>query len=196
MHVREFIEKNYPEYYSWNSYPADKTAAFCEVAGEWGVFSNFAQIPIVVDGVCFYCAESLFQVMKFSDSEARKTIFSLKGQALKMKAKRFEKTVGVRPDWGEVIVDVLKFCLMKKFEQSEPFRTELERSHGLFIVEDQSRFTKSADTYGAKLTAGGKEFSGPNLMGRLLMELRDNGELKYEIPQDFLLFGDLKAPMI
>ena len=29
MHIREFIEKNYPEYYSIEHYLADKTAAFC-----------------------------------------------------------------------------------------------------------------------------------------------------------------------
>lgn len=189
MHVREFIEKNYPEYYSWNHYPADKTAAFCEVAGEWGIFSNFASTPITVNGVEFYCAESLFQVMKFSDPEARRVIHSLRGQGLKMKAKHFEKTCGVRSDWGEIIVDVLKFCLMNKYEQSQAFREELERSKGLFIVEDQSRFTKSADTYGAKLTADGEEYSGPNLMGRLLMELRDNGRLDYCLSPELVVFN-------
>lgn len=189
MHVREFIEKNYPEYYSWNHYPADKTAAFCEVAGEWGIFSNFASTPIKVNGVEFYCAESLFQVMKFSDTEAQKVIYGLKGQGLKMKAKHFEKTCGVRSDWGEIFVDVLKFCLMKKYEQSQAFREELERSKGLFIVEDQSRFTKSADTYGAKLSDDGKEYSGPNLMGRLLMELRDNGRLDYCLSPELVVFN-------
>ena len=112
--------------YSWNHYPADKTAAFCEVAGKWGIFSNFASTPITVNGVEFYCAESLFQVMKFSDPGAQKVIHGLKGQGLKMKAKHFEKTVGVRSDWGEILVDVLKFCLMKKYEQSQAFREELE----------------------------------------------------------------------
>ena len=192
MHIREFIEKNYPEYYSWNSYPADRTAAFCSTHDEWGIFSNFAQTPVTVDGVEFYSTESLFQVMKFTDTEARKTIYSLKGQGLKMKAKKFEKTAGVRADWGEVIVDVLKFCLMTKYEQSEAFRNELSRSGDRFIVEDQSTFTKPADTYGAKLSKDGTAYEGPNLMGRLLMELRDNGKLEYRLPEGILSFSDLK----
>ena len=37
----------------------------------------------------------------------------------------------------------------------------------------------------------GKEFVGPNLMGRLLMELRDNGKLDYTLPEDALSFRDL-----
>lgn len=192
MHVREFIEKYYPKYYSWNSYPADRTVAFCSTHDEWGIFSNFAQTPVTVDGVVFYSTESLFQVMKFTDAEARKTIYSLKGQGLKMKAKKFEKTAGVRSDWGEIIVDVLKFCLMTKYAQSEAFRNELSRSGDRFIVEDQSTFTKPADTYGAKLSKDGTAYEGPNLMGRLLMELRDNGKLEYKLPEGMLDLSDLK----
>jgi hypothetical protein len=53
---------------------------------------------------------------------------------------------------------------------------------GLYIVEDQTSFSKSADAWGAKLK--GNEFVGPNVLGRLLMELRDNGKLEYKLPED------------
>lgn len=192
MHVREFIEKNYPEYYSWNNYPADLTATFCRTSEKWGLFSNFAQTPIKVNDVTFYSAESLFQTMKFTNAEARKAVSSIKGRGLKMKAKHFEKTVGARPEWGNIIVDVLKFCLVMKYRQSEPFREELERSGGLFIVEDQTTSRQPVNTYGVKLSADGKEYSGPNLMGRLLMELRDNGSLDYTLPENITDFSDLK----
>lgn len=193
MHVRQFIQEFYPEYYSWNEYPADQTISFCKVKDPHGIFSNFAPTPIVVDGVTFSSAESLFQVMKFTD-EARREIYSKAGQGLKMCAKKYEKTVGVRQDWGQIIVDVLKFCLMQKYEQSAEFRAELAATGNKFIVEDQSSFRKPADTYGAKLTPDATTWSGPNLMGRLLMELRDkNGklELKHQLPADLLNFQDL-----
>ena len=192
MHIREFIEKNYPEYYSIERYPKDKTAAFCSVDQPWGLFSNFGRTPLVVDGVRFDCTEKLFQIMKFADDVSRKAIYSVKGQTIKMKAKHFEKAGTVRPDCGEIIVDAMKFCLTEKFRQSEAFREELERSRGLYIVEDQTTFPKkSPDTWGVKLSADGSEFVGPNLMGRLLMELRDNGKLDYSLPEDVLLFQDL-----
>lgn len=191
MHVREYIERYFPEYYSWNEYPADQTVSFCKTDQEWGIFSNFAQTPIVADGVTFPCAESLFQIMKFTDSVARRDIFAQRGQKLKMRAKHYEKTVGVRPVWGQLLVHALKYCLMLKYEQSPTFRAELERSRGRFIVEDQTTFRKPADTYGAKLSPDGKLWSGPNLMGRLLMELRDNGRLDYNLPPDILQFQDL-----
>jgi ribA/ribD-fused uncharacterized protein len=192
VHVREFIKKNYPEYYSIERYPADKTAAFCKVDAPWGIFSNFGRTPLVVDGVSFDCSEKLFQVMKFADMASRKSVFKAKGQTMKMKAKHQEKVGTVRPDWGEIIVDAMKFCLMQKYTQCEAFRTELERSRGLFIVEDQTTFPKkNPDTWGVKQSGDGKEYIGPNLMGRLLMELRDNGKLDYVLPPEVTSFQDL-----
>ena len=111
---------------------------------------------------------------------------------MKMKTKPLEKNPGVRKEWGKVIVDALKWCLMLKYENSTEFRQELERSKGKYIVEDQSTFTKPADTYGAKLTVGGTEYSGSNLMGRLLMELRDKGRLDYNLPKELTDFSDLR----
>ena len=192
MHIREFIEKNYPEYYSIEQYPVDKTAPFCKVDAPWGIFSNFGRTPLVVNGVSFDCSEKLFQVMKFADAESRRAVYTAKGQTMKMKAKHQEKVGTVRPDWGEIIVDAMKFCLMQKYVQSEAFRIELERSRGLFLVEDQTTFQKkNPDTWGAKLSGDEKEYIGPNLMGRLLMELRDNGKLDYVLPSDATVFQDL-----
>ena len=192
MHVREYIERYFPEYYSWNEYPAAQTISFCKTDQGWGIFSNFAQTPIVADGVTFACAESLFQIMKFTDSAARRDIFAQRGQKLKMRAKHYEKAVGVRPDWGQLLVHALKYCLMLKYEQNPAFRVELERSRGRYIVEDQTTFPKKqADTYGAKLKPDGKHWEGSNLMGRLLMELRDNGLLHYNLPSDLIQFKDL-----
>lgn len=194
MHIREFIEKNYPEYYSIERYPADRCAPFCKVDGPWGIFSNFGWTPILVGGIPFDCSEKLFQVMKFSDTASRRAVYGARGQTMKMKAKHHEKVGTVRSDWGETIVDAMKFCLMQKYAQSEAFRLELERSRGLFIVEDQTTFPKkNPDTWGAKLSADGKEYIGPNLMGRLLMELRDNGKLDYVLPPDATSFRDLSV---
>lgn len=73
-----------------------------------------------------------------------------------------------------IIVDAMKQCLQLKYEQSEAFRAALERTKDMYIVEDQSTFRKKyADTWGVKRQ--GDFYVGPNLLGRLLMELRDNG---------------------
>lgn len=188
MHVRELIEKYYPEYYGWFDYPAGRTVAFNKTDEAWGILGNFAATPLLVDGVVFDCAEKLFQVMKFTDTAARKAVYARKGMPIKWTAKGLERDGRCRSDWGEHLVDVLKFCLVTKYAQSEAFRAELARTGGRFIVEQAHG---RADTYSARLSDDGTTWSGGNLMGRLLMELRDKGSLEYHLPEDFLHFSDL-----
>ena len=97
-----------------------------------------------------------------------------------MKAKAFEKRGVERSDWREIAVDVMRFCLNHKYASSEIFRKELERSKGRYIVEDESSRKKRPDSWGAVLDTTTNEYYGKNIMGRLLMELREAGELKYE----------------
>ena len=191
MRLEGYIKEYYPEWYGIREYPADKTAAFCKVDKEWGILGNFGRSPIFVDGVPFDCTEKLFQVMKFSDPESRRIIYAQKGQPIKMMAKHQEKVGVVREDWGRIFIDAMKFCLVQKYAQSEEFRRELERSKGMFIVEQQANPKRPAGAYSAKLSDDGKSWIGPNIMGRLLMELRDKGTLNYQLPEDAMKFSDL-----
>ena len=64
---------------------------------------------------------------------------------------------------------------MLKYKQCEEFRRQLDSTSGKYIVEDQTSFRKKyADTWGVKRE--GEFYVGLNLLGRLLMELRDNPE--------------------
>ena len=194
MRVSDSIRLHYPRYWGFQTYPADRVCAVRRIAGEWGVFSNFAQTPLVVDGAAFDTSERLFQVMKFADPEARRAVYAKRGNP-KMTAKHWQKEGRLRPDWAERDVDAMKFCLMEKYRQSESFRAALARSGDRFIVEDQTTFPrKTADAWGAKRTPDGAGFVGPNLLGRLLMELRDaGGALAYDrpLPADMVSFADL-----
>jgi Uncharacterized protein conserved in bacteria len=175
--VAPFIEKYYPQYYSIETYPVTECVPIRKVSDEWGILCNFARTPIKYDGVSYKSAEQLFQMMKFTDEEVRKKVYAANNP--KMTAKHYEKTHR-RSDWGMVIVDAMKQCLQLKYEQSEEFRAALERSKGKYIVEDQSTFPKkTADTWGVKQQ--GDSYVGPNLLGRLLMELRDNGRLEFVV---------------
>ena len=183
--IADFIRENYPEYWGMQSYPADQCVRIYKIDEEWGIFSNFGHTPIVVEGVTFDTSERLFQLMKFKDEEPVKAIYYKKGNP-KMTTKHWEKTHR-REDWGKIVIDAMKFCLTQKYEQSEEFRKELERSKGKFIVEDQTSFPKKTpDTWGVKLQDD--NFVGPNLLGRLLMELRDTKTLEYKLPNDALDF--------
>lgn len=182
--IAPFIQEFYPEYYSIETYPAHECVTIRKVKEPWGILGNFAPTPIVLEGVVFKTSEQLFQLMKFKDAEAVQAVYHARNS--KMTAKKWE-TTHRRSDWGQMIVDAMKFCLMQKYAQNETFRDELNRTKGKFIVEDQTSFPKKApDTWGVKLQ--GDHFVGPNLLGRLLLELRDTGKLDYSLPADFLTF--------
>lgn len=182
--IAPFIQKYYPEYYSIETYPVSECVAIRKVKEPWGIFGNFAPTPIILNKVTFKTSELLFQLMKFKEKEPILAVYNAKTP--KMIAKHWEKTHR-REDWGRMIVDAMKFCITQKYEQSEDFRKELERSKGKYIVEDQTSFPKKTpDTWGVKQQ--GSVFIGPNLLGRLLMELRDKGKLDYQLPDDALYF--------
>lgn len=182
--IAPFIQEFYSQYYSIETYPVTESVAIHKVSEPWGIFGNFARTPIIIDGVMFKTSEQLFQLMKFKDKEPVLAVYNANNP--KMTTKYWEKTHR-RDDWGQMVVDAMKFCLTKKFEQSEDFKAELERSRGKFIVEDQTSFPKKTpDTWGVKQQ--GDNFVGPNLLGRLLMELRDNGKLDYSLPADAMSF--------
>ncbi len=170
--IREYS----PEYWGISEYPADRSVTFNKVCAKWGIFSNFAHTPITFDGKGFSCVEQMFQCMKFTSHDVIADIMSASGQKIKMKAKHWVKQGKQRPGWASMLVDTLKLCLRLKYEQCAEFREALAASGTHYIVEDQSSFTKKyADAYGCKRV--GDKFVGPNLMGRLLMELRAGGTL-------------------
>lgn len=192
--VVDFIRENYPEYYGFQTYPVADCVCIRKLADEWGVFSNFAASPLSVEGIPFGSAEELYQLMKFRDPEIIRrirngiTAAGKRCHQVKKTAKSYEKQHR-RPDWGSMFIDALKYALQCKYEQCELFRAELARSQGRFIVEDQSAFPKrQPDAWGVKPSDDGIIFQGPNVLGRLLMELRDVGCLNYTLPTNALDF--------
>ena len=197
MSLHEQIKQYYPQYSDIQRYPADQCACIRKTKDEWGILGNFYQAPIVVEGVTIDCTERLFHLMKFRATadakEGIKSEYTVKaGMNIKMHMKPIyrQHPEWLRDDWGVMVVDAMKFCLQTKYEQCEAFRKELERSQGLFIVEDETarnaREHKDADSWGVNLV--GNEYVGPSLLGRLLMELRDTGKLDYALPADATKF--------
>ena len=182
--IAPFIKEYYPQYYSIETYPISECVTIRKVKEPWGILGNFAPTPININNVTFKTSELLFQLLKFKDAEPVLAVYNANNP--KMTTKHWEKTHR-REDWGKIVIDAMKFCLTQKYEQSEEFRKELERSKRKFIVEDQTSFPKKTpDTWGVKLQDD--NFVGPNLLGRLLMELRDTKTLEYKLPNDALDF--------
>ena len=192
MTLHEQIKEYYPQYSDIQHYPAD---CIRKTKEEWGILGNFYQAPIIVEGVTIDCTERLFHLMKFkatAEEGIKSEYAARRGMNIKMHMKPIYKShpEWLRDEWGAMVVDAMRFCLQTKYDQCEAFRKELERSKGLFIVEDETkrnqRKKKDADSWGTNLV--GNEYVGPNLLGRLLMELRDTGKLEYQLPDDALTF--------
>ena len=183
--VSEFIKEYYPQYWGDQVYPIAQSVFFHKKTDDHWILSNMASCPLEIEGIQFNNSEHLFQTLKFATPESIIAVYQSKSP--KMTAKHWQKIGGHRrEDWGEIILDVMKFCLQQKYEQCPEFREELEKTKGCHIVElqDSKRDKESsrANAWGVK--SKGQNYVGPNIMGRLLMELRD-GKLKYKLPNDW-----------
>ena len=183
--IAEFIKKYYPEYWGIQVYPIEQSVFFHKKTDEHWILSNIASCPLEIEGIPFKNSEHLFQTLKFATPASITAVYQSKSP--KMTAKHWQKVGGHRrEDWGEIILDVMKFCLQKKYEQCPEFRAELDSTKEYNIVELQDRkndkASSRANAWGVKTK--GQNYEGANLMGRLLMELRD-GEMEYKLPDDW-----------
>ena len=183
--IAEAIRIYYPEYWGDQVYPIAQSVFFHKMTDEHWILSNMASCPLEVEGIPFKSSEQLFQTLKFATPKSITAVYQ--SNNAKMTAKHYQKLGGHRrEDWEQILVDVMKFCLQQKFEQCPEFRQELERTKGYHIVELQDakndKELSRANAWGVKTK--GQNYVGPNLMGRLLMELRD-GTMEYKLPEDW-----------
>lgn len=163
----------------------------------FGGLSNMASgYPLHINGIRILTTEALYQACRFPHMPEvqREIIGQHSPMTAKMKSKPHRKTS--RPDWDEVRHKVMRWCLRVKLAQNyEEFGRLLLSTCDKSIVE-QSR---KDDFWGAKLAdEAGDTLVGQNVLGRLLMELREKlkedteGALKTVPPlgiPDFMLLG-------
>lgn len=171
---------HYPQYDIIARYPAEQTIGYTSTAAAWGIFSNFAKTPMLVNGIEFACVEQMFHYIRLNNAMERAEYIKLTpNMGLKMKAKAFKKRGIERSDWREIAVEVMRFCLNHKYQASVEFRKALADSGSKYIVEDESNRKKKPDSWGTVLDATTNEYYGKNIMGQLLMELREKEQLDY-----------------
>lgn len=133
-----------------------------------GLFSNFAQTPIVIEGVRYPTAEHFFQSQKTSNSYQWREIVEAPTPLL---AKQLGKKCELRPDWEINKVAVMYQVVREKALQCPQFRQELLDT-GDAELEENSPF----DPYWGI----GRDGSGRNMLGEILMDVRQeikDGEL-------------------
>lgn len=167
---------------------------FRRAADEFGGLSNMtSEFPVIVGDVQACSSEALYQACRFPHlPDVQLTILSERSpMTAKMKSKPHRGDS--RADWEQVRVAVMRWCLRIKLVTNwDRFGSLLLATGERPIVEDSSKDI----FWGAKLEAG-DELIGENVLGRLLMELRELLRTKPEQLQEvrppsissFLLLG-------
>jgi type I restriction enzyme S subunit len=169
-------------------YRAAECVVFRRTGEEFGGLSNMAPgFPLRVNGLDIGTSEVLYQCFRFPHlpDVQRMLLEERSPMTAKMKSKPYRGQS--RPDWDAVRVRVMRWCLRVKLAQNwRSFGALLERTGDRPIVESSRK-----DAYwGALPDENGDELRGTNVLGRLLMELRQ--QLRSEL-RDQLRFVDAPA---
>ncbi len=143
---------------------------FYSVSEEFGEFSNFAAYPIRLDEKTWPTSEHYFQAQKFLEAEHQGEICSAKSPMIAARMGRSRKRP-LRKDWESVKVSLMRKAVLAKFTQHEDLRDLLLSTGDAEIVEHTAN-----DSY----WGNGGDGRGKNMLGRILMEVRD--QLRAESP--------------
>lgn len=162
-------------------YNRAESVVFLKTKELWGGFSNMAGgNHLCVNGTRILTSEALYQACRFPHiPEIQKLIISERSpMAAKMKINPYrEKT---RPDWYRVRIQVMRWCLRVKLAQNwEHFGELLLSSQDKPIVEQSHN-----DTFWGTKVVDEKTLVGKNVLGRLLMELRE--KMRHETAEDLI----------
>jgi ribA/ribD-fused uncharacterized protein len=146
---------------------------FYKVSDEYGGLSNMSNdFPLRVNGQPVGSTEALYQACRFPQRPdgQREILEAPHAMQAKMKAKKEgRRKEHSRPDWEEIQVEIMRWCLKVKLAQHvTKFGGLLRRSAPRPIVE-RSRKDRF---WGAALEKDGV-LRGENRLGLLLMGLRD-----------------------
>lgn len=144
----------------------ENVIGFWQEKEKYGCFSNFHPCRFIWQGIEFNCSEQAFMYAKatyFNDIETANQILletdPKKIKKLGRKVKNFDDA-----KWSEVRYNFMLTINRVKYTQNEDLRNILLSTGNRTIVED------SPFDY---IWGIGKDGSGQNLLGKVLMELRD-----------------------
>jgi len=152
-------------------YRRDECAVFLKTNERFGGLSNMAGgYPLRINDIKILTTEALYQACRFPHRpDVQKIII---GQAspmtAKMKSKSYRKDS--RPDWDDVRVKIMWWCLRVKLAQNwEQFASLLLSTGNKPIVEESRR-----DPFWGAKPVGDQMLVGTNVLGQLLTLLRDS----------------------
>ena len=136
---------------------------FYKINDEYGCFSNFAHYDFELDGKRWMTSEHYFQAQKFCGTEYEEMI-RLLDNPMKAAEMGRNRNLPLREDWEHVKDDIMRKAVYAKFSQNIELKNILLNTDSEYIVENTSN-----DYYWGCGTNG----SGKNMLGIILMEIRD-----------------------
>lgn len=138
--------------------------------GQYAFLSNFYDSPLPTNGgeVIYPTVEHYFQAMKTENPRERERIRLAPTPG---KAKRLGRNVNLRADWEEVKQSVMKYALIKKFNNNPELKSLLLETGDAELVEGNDWH----DNYWGNCScAKCANIPGANHLGKLLMEIRED----------------------
>jgi ribA/ribD-fused uncharacterized protein len=158
-----------------------KTINFYRVGDEFGLFSNFAPYPIEVDGNTWPTTEHYFQAQKFPGNDHAEAIRREPSPMIAARMGR-DRSKPLRPDWEQAKDDIMRTAVRAKVAQYAEVRAALIETGDAQLVEH----TKNDAYWG-----DGGDGSGKNMLGIILMEIRD--EMRQANPASHDTLEDSRA---
>ena len=150
-----------------------KNVWFKKVAEEYGWMGNMAPYPIKFDGKVWLTSESLFQSMRYDDDSVKEMIRVEKSpMGAKMKAKKYRDQMVVVP-MSELDVENMRKCVKIKFDQHPQLKNTLIETGKSLIYQDTGNKNGKREMFWGVKRLSESEWDGNNMMGRILMDLRD-----------------------
>ena len=129
--------------------------------------SNFTFSPFVLGGKSYDTVEHYFQSMKTIDLTVRE---SIRKSGHPRFAKKFGRQAPLRSNWEEIKYSVMYNAVKAKFEQNLELAKLLKETAPAYLIEGN---TWHDSIWGNCKCSKCKDIIGQNLLGKILMRIRD-----------------------
>jgi len=136
---------------------------FYSTKDQYGAFSNFSKHEFALDGLIWPTSEHYFQAQKFDDKAYREKIRTTPSPMMAARLGRSRK-VPIRADWEEIKTEIMHQAVEAKFNSHHELQQLLLSTGQEEIIEKTTK-----DYY----WGCGMNGTGRNMLGKILMEIRD-----------------------
>jgi len=146
-----------------NNLEGEQVIKFYRAVGTYGFLSNLYKKPVEFEGRVFPTSEHAYQFGKFIDPEAREWAMKSPKPHLLCIVAHGLNSWDIVKNWSKIRFDRMYKVLQAKFSDPE-LKEKLLNTGNLILIEN----SKTDTTWGI-----GKSGKGKNMLGKLLMKVRD-----------------------